>query len=611
MPHNFADGTPQTARLFKLALGLALVIAVVRGAAIALSAQNVFDLSGNDDIMRMMSVRNWRDGQSWFDMTQYQLLAPDGVSIHWSRYIDFGIGALVFIFGLVMSTPLAEQWAAAVWPLLLLGALVLVVGYGTRRVLEPMAAAISMLSVVLYPAIGFDYFSVGRIDHHNVQILLMTIALFATILPDRPILFGAVAGIAAAASLAIGLEGLFFIAAIGLLHVFRAASSAPEPRTRLAAYCAAIAVFSLIFFLGQTAPHGWFVSQCDKLSPPYLLISAMGAFSGVAALTVPASQKHPAVFIAIVGAVTGIGLYVGWSVISPCLQSPYSNLPQIAQVYIQERISEALPLHVHAAADPLIFMQYFGPAIVALVAATAIWLRERHLGRQSDGVWQVLFIGWIGFVACIIQNRQIVLLAVVTPFLTGYAVRLALQSFFSARTGRSRAVLWAAVALTLFQPVLSSAFFGIWNRSPRASPVAATQNAKAQPKWKDGLQDERCNNLQTLARLNAIPSGRVLSSLNLGPRLIMTTHHIAMAAPYHRNADAIMNGFVPFSGTAATLTQTATDQEIDYIVVCRRSNYGDGTSIGTRLASGETVPGFTAMALDDPNLMIFRLTEPQ
>jgi hypothetical protein len=84
-----------------------------------------------------------------------------------------------------------------------------------------------------------------------------------------------------------------------------------------------------------------------------------------------------------------------------------------------------------------------------------------------------------------------------------------------------------------------------------------------------------------------------------------------MAAPYHRNADAIMNGFVPFSGTAATLTQTATDQEIDYIVVCRRSNYGDGTSIGTRLASGETVPGFTAMALDDPNLMIFRLTEPQ
>ena len=611
MAHSFAIGRAPAERLFKLTLALALVIAVVRGAAIALSAKNIFDLSGTDDIMRMMSVRNWLDGQSWFDMTQYQLLAPDGVSIHWSRYIDFGIGALVFIFGLVMPMPSAEQWAAAVWPLLLLGALVLVVGYGTRRVLGPMAAAISMLSVVLYPTIGFDYFSVGRLDHHNVQILLMTIALFATILPDRPVLFGAVAGTAAAASLAIGLEVLFFVAAIGLLHLFRAARSAREPRARLAAFCAAIGAFSFVFLLGQTAPEDWFISQCDKLSPPYLLITTIGVFSGFAALAVPAGRKHPSIFVIIAAAVSGVGLYVGWSVIGPCLQSPYSNLPLIARVYIHENISEALPLWVYAAADPLIFMQYFGPAIFALAAATAIWLRERHLGCQSDGVWQVLLIGWIGFVACCVQNRQIVLLAVVTPFLTGYAVRPALQSFSIARTGLSRAVLWAAVALTLFQPVLSSVFYGIWNRNPASSPVADTRNSEALLGWTGALLDERCDNLQTLERLNSIPSGRVLSSLNLGPRLIIATHHIAMAAPYHRSADAMMNGFVPLSGNASTLNQAVTNQKIDYILVCRHSNYGNDTSVGTRLAGGENVPGFVAIALDDPNLMIFQMTKPQ
>lgn len=611
MQNNPINDTSKTVRLFKGALLLALGIAISRAVATALSADGVFGLATNDDIMRMMSVRNWLDGQSWFDMTQYQLLAPDGVSLHWSRYIDFGIGALVWIFGLVMPEVLAEQWGAAVWPLLLLAALVMVVGFGTRRALGPLAAAIAMLSVVFYPPIGFDYFAIGRLDHHNVQILLATISALSMITLNRPILFGAIAGAAAAASLAIGLETLFLVATIGMLHVYKAARFAPEPRIRLAAFCIAIAIFSLAFFMGQTAAQDWFVTQCDKLSAPYLLICWIGAGSGLAALVMPAGKKYPTIFITTVATVTIIALLVSWPVISPCLQAPYANLPQIAQVLISENITEALPLHVYAIYSPFGFFQYFGPAIAALFAATVIWLRQRNLGNSTGEVWQILLIGWIGLLACIFQSRQIVLLAVVTPFLTGYAVRPALQSYFDARTGMSRGVLYTTVALTLFQPLLSSALFGLWKTVPLISSVAASNDVGLEPKLSSGSLDGNCDNLQTLALLNAIPSARTLASLNLGPRLIMATHHIGLAAPYHRSADAIMNGFIPLRGTAAMLTQTVADQAIDYIVVCRGSNYGDTTSIGTRLASGETVPGFQAVPLDHPDLMVFRPTVPQ
>ncbi|OYW62342.1 MAG: hypothetical protein B7Z31_01275, partial [Rhodobacterales bacterium 12-65-15] len=50
---------------------------------------------GGDDLMRLQQVRDWLGGQSWFDTTQYRILPPEGVSIHWSRYVDLGIAAFL------------------------------------------------------------------------------------------------------------------------------------------------------------------------------------------------------------------------------------------------------------------------------------------------------------------------------------------------------------------------------------------------------------------------------------------------------------------------------------------------------------------------------------
>lgn len=36
----------------------------------------------NGDTIRLMSVRAWLGDQSWFHITQYRLLPPDGVDMH-------------------------------------------------------------------------------------------------------------------------------------------------------------------------------------------------------------------------------------------------------------------------------------------------------------------------------------------------------------------------------------------------------------------------------------------------------------------------------------------------------------------------------------------------
>ena len=45
-----------------------------------------------DDQMRLLQVRDWLAGQSWFDLTQHRLNDPAGVPMHWSRVVDLPIG---------------------------------------------------------------------------------------------------------------------------------------------------------------------------------------------------------------------------------------------------------------------------------------------------------------------------------------------------------------------------------------------------------------------------------------------------------------------------------------------------------------------------------------
>ena len=69
----------------------------------------------NDSLMRLVSVRSWLDGQPWFDTMEYRLMPPDGVQLHWSRYIDAVLGGLVVLFSQFMPVENAEPLTAPGW----------------------------------------------------------------------------------------------------------------------------------------------------------------------------------------------------------------------------------------------------------------------------------------------------------------------------------------------------------------------------------------------------------------------------------------------------------------------------------------------------------------
>src|SRR6202000_3295322 len=47
----------------------------------------------------------------------------------------------------------------------------------------------------------------------------------------------------------------------------------------------------------------------------------------------------------------------------------------------------------------------------------------------------------------------------------------------------------------------------------------------------------RCQSLSTIASLKALPKGRVMATIDLGPAILAETDHEVFAAPYHRNND--------------------------------------------------------------------------
>jgi len=104
--------------------------------ALVIKLPTATDLIGadNDDIMRLVEVRDLLGGQGWFDMMQYRLGLADGTLMHWSRLVDLPIAATIKFLSLFMAMPLAEGVAATVWPLLVSLLLFVPLGLAGRRI---------------------------------------------------------------------------------------------------------------------------------------------------------------------------------------------------------------------------------------------------------------------------------------------------------------------------------------------------------------------------------------------------------------------------------------------------------------------------------------------
>ena len=133
-----------------------------------------------DDIMRLVQVRDVLAGQGWFDLHQYRLGPDGGTLMHWSRIPDIPILLLTSLFDLFLPSETALAWAITIWPpislLIVMGGLALAV----RNIGDGKLLVFTFI-VALFILFGHFRFLSGAIDHHNLQLGFLAVAVGASL----------------------------------------------------------------------------------------------------------------------------------------------------------------------------------------------------------------------------------------------------------------------------------------------------------------------------------------------------------------------------------------------------------------------------------------------
>jgi hypothetical protein len=543
----------------------------------------------NDSIIRYLSVTDWLAGQGWFDMTNHRVLPPEGLSLHWSRYVDLGIAGVIAGLGLFVPSERASALALLAWPAFLFLAYIAVTARMGLRLFGPRAAAVAILTVVLWQ-LSWNYFGPAQLDHHGPQILCLAVVIFSLIGPETTqTRRGLIGGAAAALSLAIGLENVLPIAAAGLILALRTTLQPAQAAAQLRAFGLGFAAIAGLLHLGQTAPAEWFLARCDELGPAFLGLVALAGAAALTLATAAPRLAHPsgrAALTAAIALATGAGAAL---ILRTCPAFPYGNLPPDLQDLIARGISEARPAlsFVLARSDPAFTLlpTAFGTTLFASALFAWRWRSGRDGMPERQTVAVLLVFAWIGCAGALAQIRLLVLSAPAVPVLLGYVLAhlLAARAAMASPARGSLAVL--AVTLTCLMP----------GQIYMAYRVGATMVAQAAPPAAPGPDASRpdrprtvtaCRDAEILRSLDSLPRGRVMSDLGLSTAILLTSGHDIVSAPYHRSAEALRNGTLALRGDATTLLTALEGSAVDYLVLCRNAVYSAPDSVLSGLARG-------------------------
>jgi hypothetical protein len=597
-----AETRPGTTRVMALALIAALALVFLRSAIVAPGAAEHMTIADNDSIMRLFSVRDWLQGQSWFDMSNRRVLPPEGVSLHWSRYVDLGVAGVISGLSLFLPYAEAEALALVVWPgLLLVGFLTLTMAVA-NRLFGPLAATIAVLAVVLWRLTALNYFGPMVLDHHGVQILLLAVVVFTLVIDGPEVRRGVLGGAAAALSLAVGLENLLPIVAAGVVLTVIAVAPGHRGKRQLPVFGATLALTALGLHMGQTAREGWFAVQCDELGGPFLGLLGIAALTSLAIGAVAArvrGLRNRLALSVVLALAAGIGAL---QIMGLCPNLPYGNLPDDIREMITDWIIEARPATAFIAEGHVLAFSHILPTLAATLTATGLLVWRLRSGSATDAerraVPILLVFAWIGTLGMFAQVRMAVLSAPVVPLLMGYAV--ASLAELRGRVARPSLVSLSIVGVVITCMVPAQLHLAVTT----ISAAHASGDTISQSNIGTNIP---CRRPDIIASLDNLPRGRILAPHSLSPPILYATDHTMVSAPYHRSAAALGNGLLAFVGDADDFFAAVDRSRPDYIVMCSQGRYGNGSAFINGFIRGDQVEGFAPVAGTHPELLVLEV----
>ncbi len=526
------------------------------------TGMHFLQLGDTDDNMRLMQVRAWLNGQSWYDLRQYRMNPPVGYDMHWSRLVDLPIAALILGLRPFVGPREAEMLACGIAPLLPLSIAILGIGACVRRLVSVYAWPLAIVLLLCCSATML-MFMPERIDHHGWQLAMLALVV-AGLSDPKGARGGAIVGVASAVSLTIGLEMLPYAAIAGAILTLRWIWDRNEA-PRLTIYAVTLGAGSGIGY-ALFASYADAVLRCDALTPVWL--SVMVLAGGLLFALGWANPENRWVRLGL-SALAGAVIVAGFAYCFPqCLGRPEQASPELQKNWL-DMIREAKPIYAHPfrVAFPVAVM----PVVGVIGAALATW---RARGTALGGAWATVLLFVTGAALLLLWQARAgpaaQMLAVPGAVALGW---LLVPRFQASRSALVR-VFGTVAAIVL---IASGLFAGLAIRwLPIDRPTKRVQIID----HASGL----CPTMTSLLPLNRYPKAVIFSFIDLGPRIITITHHDAIAGPYHRNGEAILDVQHAFSGTPENFRRIAAKHGATLLLVC--PNMAESTIYRVRAPGG-------------------------
>ncbi|HEX3808542.1 MAG TPA: hypothetical protein VHW02_02485 [Rhizomicrobium sp.] len=507
-----------------------------------------------DDAMRLTEVRDFLNGQSWYDTTQWRMNTPFGLTMHWSRLIDAGIAAAYLLFRTVMNPAAAESVTLYVWPMLPF--LVMLAGlYRIALRFGGQLAALLVLVLALSCVALWSDFAPGSLDHDNV-LLALAVWMLAFLIDSANLPRNAAyAALAAAASLTIAIESLPYVltaaAAVAVLWIGDPQRWRQPARYFGLAFAAACALF-LVFAVAwqyRVAP------ACDTYSSIYAALAVVGGvgLASVTLLRTPAFYQRALAGAALLAILIGVASLVDVN----CLRGPYAEMdPRLSPIWLS-RIIEAQPafVFVHIATSEFVFSYVY--ALAGLIASIILLFLANKDDRAAAGV--ICAFAAVSIAVATLQFRGVTFAVALTLPSIAWLVGLV---FRSSKLKGIAAPLAGVLALALSTGT-AFAIVGGTLIEPRSHMTARLGVFESQID---------CGSPKAMLLLSNLPRGRVASFVDQGPGVLAYTADSAIAGPYHRDASGILDTYTLFTGTPRSAQAILRGRGIDYVMICRASD---------------------------------------
>lgn len=550
-------------------------------------------LGDTDDNMRLAQVRALLDGQGWYDLRQYRLSPPQGFDIHWSRIVDLPLAGLILLLRPFVGTAEAEKLACGIAPLLPLGIAMIGLSATVRRLVSPVAWPLATVFLLGCTATML-MFMPDRIDHHGWQLAMLSLTV-AGLADPKKLRGGAIVGLSSAVSLNIGLELLPYAAMAGAIIALRWVWDRDEAE-RLSVYGLTLAGGCGIGFV-LFASNANQALRCDALTPVWLSVMVVGG--GLLFLLARLNPEQRGVRLAL-AVVAGAVVAGGFALMFPqCLGRPEQVSPELARTWL-DNVREARPIYKHPfrMAFPIAAL----PVIGLIGAVLATW-RVRHDPRAATWVPVLMFSTFAGLMLLwqVRAGPAAQLLAVPGATALGWIV---FPWFLNHRLLPVRVLGTAAAFLAVSGMFAGAAIKYL----PIDRPNARTKIVNRA----SGL----CMTVPAMQPLNRFPKATMITFVDLGPRLITVTHHDAIAGPYHRNGDAILDVQHAFSRSPENFRAIAKKYGATMLLVC--PNMSESTVYRARnpggfydqLATGKTFDWLEPVGLPVKSpFRLFRIKE--